>query len=49
LIYARVDLIDGPSGEPLVLEVELIDPNLSLTLHPPAADALATAIATRVT
>lgn len=48
LVYSRVDLIDGAGGDPLVLEVELIDPNLSLGLSPAATSALADAIAARV-
>lgn len=48
LTYARVDLIDGLGDEPQVLEVELIDPNLSLSLVPAATTALATALAARL-
>jgi glutathione synthase/RimK-type ligase-like ATP-grasp enzyme len=47
LLFARVDLLQSASGGPLVLEVELIDPNLSLTLSPAATDSLASAIAAR--
>ena len=43
-VYARVDLLQGADGAPLVLEVELVDPNLSLILYPPAAADLAAAI-----
>lgn len=39
--YGRVDLIEGAHGEPLLLEVELIDPYLSLDLEPAAATRLA--------
>jgi hypothetical protein len=42
--YGRVDLISGPSGAPLVLEVELIDPYLSLDMEPAAATTLAKAV-----
>lgn len=42
--YSRVDLIADTTGEPLVLEVELIDPNLSLSLEPLAAERLASAL-----
>jgi len=48
LVYARVDLIDGSDDEPQVLEVELIDPNLSLHLSTAATTALAAALAARV-
>ena len=34
LLYARVDLVDGPDGEPCVMELELVEPNLFLSLHP---------------
>ncbi|MGW1716591.1 ATP-grasp domain-containing protein [Streptomyces sp. NPDC002156] len=34
LLYARVDLVLGDDGEPLVMELELIEPNLFLDLHP---------------
>ncbi|PPS72874.1 MULTISPECIES: ATP-grasp domain-containing protein [Streptomyces] len=34
LLYARVDLVTGPDGEPCVMELELIEPNLFLGLHP---------------
>ncbi|MGH9095525.1 MAG: hypothetical protein ACRDXE_10225 [Acidimicrobiales bacterium] len=39
--YGRVDLISGATGEPLLLEVELIDPYLSLDMEPAAAATLA--------
>jgi hypothetical protein len=41
-VYGRVDLVRGPGG-PCVLEVELVDPYLSLDLVPGAAPALARA------
>ncbi|MFH9015263.1 RimK family alpha-L-glutamate ligase [Streptomyces sp. NPDC017943] len=34
LLYARVDLVTGPDGRPCVMELELIEPNLFLDLHP---------------
>ncbi|GAB2751095.1 ATP-grasp domain-containing protein [Streptomyces bullii] len=34
LLYARVDLVDGPDGQPCLMELELIEPNLFLFLHP---------------
>jgi glutathione synthase/RimK-type ligase-like ATP-grasp enzyme len=43
-VYGRVDLIAGPVGDPLVLEVELIDPYLSLDMEPGAATRLANAL-----
>jgi hypothetical protein len=45
--YSRVDLISGPGGDPLVLEVELIDPILSLDMEPDAAARLARAVVSR--
>ncbi|MFI9646292.1 RimK family alpha-L-glutamate ligase [Streptomyces sp. NPDC052040] len=34
LLYARVDLVDGADGQPCVMELELVEPNLFLFLHP---------------
>jgi hypothetical protein len=45
--YGRVDLINGPGGAPLVLEVELIDPYLSLDIEPAGAARLARALLLR--
>jgi len=42
-LYARADLVSGPDGQPCLIELELIEPNLYLTSHPPAAELLATA------
>jgi glutathione synthase/RimK-type ligase-like ATP-grasp enzyme len=51
LLYARVDLVDGPDGEPCVMELELVEPNLFLDLHPGSlavvVDAVLAAAATR--
>lgn len=44
LLYARVDLLPGPGGEPVVIEMELTEPSLFLTTVPEAADRLAAAI-----
>lgn len=44
LTYGRVDLVNDHHGDPAVLEVELIDPNLSLDLAPRAAHSLASAV-----
>ncbi|HET8955556.1 MAG TPA: hypothetical protein VFN18_07850 [Solirubrobacterales bacterium] len=43
-LYARVDLVTGPAGEPRLIELELIEPNLYLSTHPIAADRLANAV-----
>jgi hypothetical protein len=44
LPYGRVDLVTGPEEGPLVLEVELIDPYLSLDMEPAAAERFAEAL-----
>lgn len=43
-LYARVDLLRDAHDRPAVNEVELIEPGLYLTAHPPAAAAFADAI-----
>jgi hypothetical protein len=48
LLYARVDMIPGPDGEPLLVELELTEPSLFLRDNQPAADRLADAILTRL-
>ncbi len=45
LLYARVDLVPGDDGRPLVLEVELVEPSLFLRFDAGAADRFARAIA----
>ena len=37
LLYARIDLVADPAGRPVVLEVELTEPNLFLPQAPPEA------------
>lgn len=44
LSYARLDLIEGDDGLPLVSELELIEPSLFLVQHPPALGRLVEAI-----
>jgi glutathione synthase/RimK-type ligase-like ATP-grasp enzyme len=46
LLYARVDLVPGPAG-PVVMELELVEPDLYLATAPGAADRLAEAVAAR--
>ena len=48
LLFARVDLLPGEAGEPLVIELELTEPSLWLSSAPGAADRLAGAIRTTV-
>lgn len=47
LLYARVDVMRGDSGELLLSELELIEPSLFLKQHPPALERLARAIVAR--
>ncbi len=47
LLYARVDLLPSAHG-PVLLELELAEPSLFLDHHPPAAGALADAVARRL-
>jgi hypothetical protein len=47
LLYARVDLVPGPSG-PLLMELELVEPSLFLDTDPAAAARVAAAIADRL-
>ena len=44
LLYARVDLVPGPDGDPVLLELELIEPSLFLEHAPTGADELVSAI-----
>jgi hypothetical protein len=44
LLYARVDLVDGDDGQPRVMELELIEPNLFLWLHPESLPVVVEAI-----
>lgn len=44
-LYARVDLLRDDRGEPLISELELIEPGLYLAIHEPAQRAFADAIA----
>jgi hypothetical protein len=44
LLYARVDLVPGPDGAPVLLELELTEPSLFLGYSDSAAEHLAEAI-----
>ncbi|MDF3143521.1 MULTISPECIES: hypothetical protein [unclassified Streptomyces] len=44
LLYARVDLVDGEEGQPRVMELELVEPSLFLTLHPGSVPRVVEAI-----
>ena len=48
LLYARVDMIPGPDGEPLLVELELTEPSLFLLEAPGAAGRLADAVVSRL-
>jgi glutathione synthase/RimK-type ligase-like ATP-grasp enzyme len=48
LLYARVDLIPGPDGAPMLLELELTEPSLFLRTAPASAARLADAIQNRL-
>ena len=48
LLYARVDLIPGPDGEPVLVELELTEPSLFIGYADGAPDRLAAAIATHL-
>ncbi|WP_217922827.1 ATP-grasp domain-containing protein [Miltoncostaea oceani] len=47
LLYARVDLVPGPDGAPVVLELELVEPSLFLAHVPGTAATMAAAITAR--
>jgi hypothetical protein len=47
LLYARVDLVADTRGRPVVIELELIEPQLYLAFAPSGAERLAKAIAVR--
>jgi hypothetical protein len=48
LLYARVDVIPGPDGSPLLVELELTEPSLFFLQAPGSADRLADAIVARL-
>ena len=48
LLYARVDLIPDPQGQPVLLELELIEPQLFLRECPAGAEVLARGWARRL-
>ena len=47
-LYARVDLVPGADGEPVLIELELTEPSLFLTADDGAAARVAAAIAARL-
>ena len=48
LLYARVDLIPGPGGEPVLIELELTEPSLFLAYADGAAERFADAVVARL-
>lgn len=48
MLYARVDLVRDAAGRLALLELELTEPTLFLTLHPDAARVLAAGVAARL-
>jgi glutathione synthase/RimK-type ligase-like ATP-grasp enzyme len=45
-LYARVDIVPGPDQEPVLLELEAVEPNLYFNVEPGAASRLAGLIVT---
>jgi hypothetical protein len=48
ILYGRVDLARDPSGQPMVMELELVEPSLFFAKHPPAADRFVLALLRRL-
>jgi len=46
-LYARVDMVAGDAGAPLLMELEAVEPNLYLDTSPGSADRLADAVVAR--
>lgn len=46
-LYGRVDLVEGPDGEPLVMELELIEPELFFRFSAEAVERMADGIVSR--
>ncbi|MCW2680617.1 MAG: hypothetical protein JWM62_2018 [Frankiales bacterium] len=44
LLYARVDVVPGPDGQPVLMELEVTEPCLFLSQAPGAADRFAAAV-----
>jgi glutathione synthase/RimK-type ligase-like ATP-grasp enzyme len=47
-LYARVDMVTGDDGRPVLMELEAVEPHLYLDVAPAAADRLARAIVARI-
>ena len=48
-MYARIDVAPGPAGEPVVMELELIEPSLFFPQSSYALERFVTAIRRRLT
>jgi glutathione synthase/RimK-type ligase-like ATP-grasp enzyme len=48
LLYARVDVAPGPTGDPVVMELELVEPSLFLLQSPTALERLVAGIVRRL-
>lgn len=48
LLYARVDVAPGPTGEPVVMELEVVEPSLFLLQSPHALERLVAGIRRRL-
>ena len=46
-LYARVDMVAGPDGDPVLMELEAVEPNLYLDQAPGSAERVARAILAR--
>ena len=46
-LYARVDMVAGADGSPVLMELEAVEPNLYLHQAPGSAERVAAAIAAR--
>lgn len=44
-LYARIDIVPDEKGNPVVIELELVEPSLFLSMHPRAATRFADALA----
>ena len=47
ILYARIDVVPGPAGEPVVMELELIEPSLFFRQGPAALERLTSAVVRR--
>ncbi|MEJ7599878.1 MAG: hypothetical protein WKG01_18375, partial [Kofleriaceae bacterium] len=48
LMYGRIDLARDPAGQPMVMELELVEPSLFFAHQPGSADRFAAALRRRL-